>query len=159
MKVTLKNGLSFDCSENVSVFDSAKQNQIHLEHSCLAARCRSCISKVISGETVNIQDEYVLSDQERENGYVLTCNVYPKSDLKLDIEDLGNITLHEKKIFPSKIDSINMLTDDVIKVSLRLPPTIDFKFNAGQYVKLIKNNNLTYFHTLKVKFTHGERNR
>ncbi|MDA9325362.1 hypothetical protein N9Q36_01440 [Flavobacteriales bacterium] len=71
---------------------------------------------------------------------MLSCNVKPVSDVKLDIEGLNGITLYEKKIIPSKINRIEKLTDDIIKLVLRLPPNANFKFNAGQYINIIRGN-------------------
>ena len=71
--------------------------------------------KVLSGYTINKEVELVLSEEDKNENFVLSCNAKPLSDLELDIEDLGEITLFEKKIIPSKISVIEKLTDDVLK--------------------------------------------
>ena len=139
-KISLKNNKSFSCDRESTIFEAAKQNNINLEHSCLSARCRSCIVKVVSGSTLNREDELVLTKADRNENFVLSCNAKPTTDLILDIEDLGEITLFEKKIIPSKISVIEKLTDDVIKLVLRFPPNSNFKFNSGQYVNIIKGS-------------------
>ena len=96
--------------------------------------------KVLSGNTINKEVELVLTEEDKNENFVLSCNAKPLSDLELDIEDLGEITLFEKKIIPSKISVIEKLTDDVIKVVLRIPPNSNFNFNSGQYVNVIKGN-------------------
>ena len=136
--IKLRNNKTFYCDEGLTIFEAAKKNNIILNHSCLSSRCRACIVKVISGETVNREDEMILSEKDRSDNYILSCNSKPVSDLELDIEDLGDITFYDKKIFPSKISLLEKLTDDVIKVVLRLPPNSNFKFNSGQYVNIIK---------------------
>lgn len=137
-EITLKNKKNFLCDKDTTIFQAAKNAGIFLEHSCLMARCRSCVVRVNVGETLNNQEELVLSEEEKENNFVLSCNTKPLSNLNLDIEDLGNITLYEKRIVPAKIKSIALIAPDVIKLVLRLPPTSDFKFISGQYVNLIK---------------------
>ncbi|ANQ47880.1 hypothetical protein MY04_0498 [Flammeovirga sp. MY04] len=94
--------------------------------------------KFLDGNTERIEEDLILTDEEKENNHILSCNTKPKSNLKLDIEDLGDITIYDSKIYPSKINKIEKLTDDVIAIELRLPPTVNFQFNAGQYVNLIK---------------------
>jgi CDP-4-dehydro-6-deoxyglucose reductase len=140
MKVTLLNGKSYECNKNISLLEGAKLAGLTLEHSCLSARCKSCLARVIEGETVQIETDLVITDGDRSKGYILTCNTMPISDIKLDIEDLGNITLYEKKIVPAKINNIDLISDDIIKLVLRLPPNANFKFNSGQYVNIIKRN-------------------
>lgn len=137
-EISLKNNKKFTCDDKTTILQGAKNNGIFLDHSCLSARCRSCAVKVLNGETKNIQDELVLSEDEKNQNYVLSCNAIPTSNLALDIEDLGDVKFYEKKIIPSKIDYIEKLTNDVIKVTLRLPPTANFNFISGQYVNLIK---------------------
>jgi CDP-4-dehydro-6-deoxyglucose reductase len=139
-KISLRNNKIFDCDSQTVLFEAAKNKGVLLEHSCLTARCRSCIVRVIEGETVNKKDELVLSEEEKLQGYILSCNAKPLSNLKLDIEDLGDVILSPPKTIPSKIDSIIAVSKDVIKLSLRFPPNNKFEFLAGQYVNLIKGN-------------------
>jgi CDP-4-dehydro-6-deoxyglucose reductase, E3 len=139
-KIKLKNNKTFTCDKDSTIFEAAKKSNIVLEHSCLSSRCRSCVVKVISGNTINKEEELVLTDEDKKEKFVLSCNARPLSDLELDVEDLGNVILFDKKIIPSKINSIEKLTDDVLKITLRIPPNSNFKFNSGQYVNIIKGN-------------------
>ena len=138
--IKLKNGKTFTCDKDSTIFEAAKKRNIVLEHSCLSSRCRSCLVKVLPGKTINKEEELVLTEEDRNAKFVLSCNAKPLSDLELDIEDLGEITLFDKKITPSKISKIEKLTDDVMKVVLRLPPNSNFNFNSGQYVNITKGN-------------------
>ena len=138
--IKLKNNKSFQCDENSTIFEAAKKCNIVLEHSCLSSRCRSCVVKVLSGKTINKEEELVLTQEDKNNNFVLSCNAKPLSDIELDIEDLGEITLFEKKIIPSKINIIEKLTDDILKIVLRIPPNSNFNFNSGQYVNITKGN-------------------
>ena len=140
MNISLKNNKSFEFKNEASIFHAAQSSGIILEHSCLTGRCRSCIVKVLSGKTVDIREDIILSKDEKKENFILSCNSKPLSNLQLDIEDLGDIKLFEKKIVPAKISSIKIYSNDVIKVVLRLPPTSDFQFNAGQYVNIIKGD-------------------
>lgn len=139
-EIRLRNSKSFKCDSESTILSAAAKADLVLEHSCLSARCRSCMVKVLEGNVENVQDEFVLSKEERTNGYVLSCNAKPISNIKLDIEDLGDVILSHPSVFASKIEVLQKITDDVIRVILRLPPTSNFKFLAGQYVNIIKGN-------------------
>ena len=136
--IILKNNKSFSCDSHTTIFDAAKKAGIFLDHSCLNARCSSCIVKVISGCTKNREEELVLTEKEKKENFVLSCNAKPLSNLKLDIEDLGDVKFFDKKILPAKISTIEKVNSDVLKIIFRLPPIAKFEFNAGQYVNLIK---------------------
>lgn len=136
--IKLKNGKSFHCDENSTVFEAAKQNGLFLEHSCLAARCRSCVALIESGTTIDKLDDLVLSKEEKLKNWTLTCNAIPRSDLALDVEDLSGIQVSDKKIIPAKINTIKKVNSTIVEVSLRLPPNSNFRYNPGQYVNISK---------------------
>tara|TARA_B100001093_G_C26824867_1_gene1013551 strand:+ start:1463 stop:2449 length:987 start_codon:yes stop_codon:yes gene_type:complete len=136
--VKLNNNKTFTCDKDSTIFEAAKKNNIVLEHSCLSSRCRTCIVKVLSGKTINVEEELVLTEKDKNANFVLSCNAKPLSDIELDIEDLGDIKLFQKKITPSKISLIEKLTDNILKIVLRLPPNSNFNFNSGQYVNIMK---------------------
>ncbi len=139
-QITLKNGVKFLCDSTTTIFESAKNSGIILEHSCLKARCRSCAVKINSGSTKDKLDDIVLSNEEKSEKWILSCNAFPQSDLTLEIEGLTGFEIFEKKIIPAKINFINKITDSVIEVGLRLPPNSNFEYNAGQYVNIFKGN-------------------
>ncbi|WP_314269054.1 2Fe-2S iron-sulfur cluster-binding protein [Capnocytophaga sputigena] len=140
MKYTihLKNSKTYTCEENTSLLQAALDSGITLEYSCLNARCSSCRVKILEGEVENLQDEQVLTTEEKAAGYVLSCNVVPRSEIVLDVEDLA-VTLPKPQVTPCKINSITALTPHIVEVVLRLPPKVDFQFLAGQYVDIIRN--------------------
>ena len=70
-EITLKNDKKFLCDKDTTIFQAAKSSGIFLDHSCLTARCRSCIVKIEKGTTVNQYDELVLSEDERQQNLVL----------------------------------------------------------------------------------------
>lgn len=137
-EISLKNNKSFTCDSDTTIFNAAKNAGILLEHSCLAARCRSCATKVVKGTSTKVMEDAVLSEEDEKNGIILSCNALPTSNMLLDIEDLGDVDLQKSRTLPAKIDSITPITSTIIKVVLRLPPTSNFKFEAGQYVNIIK---------------------
>lgn len=138
--IKLSNGKEFNGDNQSTIFQSAQKAGVLLEHSCLAARCKSCKVKVLSGKSLNVHKEYVLSPEEKEEGSVLSCNSIPQSDLIIEAEDLSDLDLPKSRTLPSKIHSIEYLNNSVLKVELRLPPNSLFRFIPGQYVNLIKGN-------------------
>ncbi|MBP2833873.1 2Fe-2S iron-sulfur cluster binding domain-containing protein [Aquimarina sp. U1-2] len=139
-EIRLRNNKTFVCDESSTIFEAAKKEGIVLEHSCLSARCRSCIVKVLDGETKDVQEDLVLSSDEREEGYILSCNSKALSNINLDIEDMGDMILPKSRTLPAKISKVVQVSSTVIKVVLRLPPNSNFQFIPGQYVNIIKGN-------------------
>ena len=138
--ITLKDNKTFQCSENETLIEGARKAGIILEHSCLSGRCSSCKVKVDSGISVATSAELGLNDEEKEAGNILSCVRTPKSDMVIQAEDLSEYGIVTPKTIPAKINSIELLTEDVIKVTLRFPPNQSLHFIAGQYVNIIKGN-------------------
>tara|TARA_R110002020_G_scaffold318950_2_gene534634 strand:+ start:370 stop:1356 length:987 start_codon:yes stop_codon:yes gene_type:complete len=139
-EVKLKDSKTFTCESSETIFQGAKRNGILLEHSCLTARCKSCRALITKGQVENIQDEFVLSSEEKELGYILSCNAKPCSDLELDVEDLGSYNIPDTKTIPAKIDAINYFKGDVVQIVFRSPPAQKLNFLSGQYVNIIKGD-------------------
>jgi len=136
-KVTLSNGKTFMSSPESTLLEAAKSNDIVLEHSCRTGRCGVCKARVLSGETIMLLHEEGLLEEEKNNGYILTCCRGALSDVKLDIEDVGRFADIKSKVLPTRIDEITLLTPDIMRVILRLPPNTEFKYLAGQYIDVI----------------------
>jgi CDP-4-dehydro-6-deoxyglucose reductase len=136
--ILLSNGKTFSSTDGASVLESAKAAGLMLEHSCRIGRCSSCKAKVTSGTTIALRPEESLSRQERDDGWILTCVRAAQGDeVSLDIEDLGDVARFTARTLPCRIDSLELLSPDVVKVLLRLPPNASFGYLAGQYVDVI----------------------
>ncbi len=138
--IKILNGEEFIGDHTSTIFQSAQKYGIQLEHSCLAARCKSCKIKLLSGQTHNVHDELVLSEEEKKQGIILSCNSTPASDLVIEAEDLSAWNLPKSRTLPSKIDSIEYLNENIARITLRLPSKSSFNFVPGQYVNLIKGS-------------------
>lgn len=140
--VTLTNATTFEALNSKSILESARQQGIALEHSCRTGRCGVCKAKVISGETEVLQAEESITAEDEADGFILTCCRAAKTDLQLDIEDLGELGRIQTKTLPCRIDSLQPLSDDVVEVVLRTPPTSRLEYLPGQYVDMIGKDGL-----------------
>lgn len=136
-EITLTSGKRFPAAPGMSLLDAATQADVALPYSCRTGRCSTCKCKVLQGETVALQAETGLTAAEQAEGWILGCVREAASDVLLEVEDLGGITLPTPRTLPCRIASLDKLAPDVLKVTLRLPPTADFHFMAGQYIDVI----------------------
>jgi CDP-4-dehydro-6-deoxyglucose reductase len=130
-------GRSFTAAAGQSILDAAANGAVSLPYSCRTGRCSTCKCKVLSGTSVALQDELGLSAEEKAEGWILSCVRSAESDLSLDVEDLGNVTLPQAKTLPCRVHALERLAPDVMQVVLRLPPTADFTALPGQYIDVI----------------------
>jgi CDP-4-dehydro-6-deoxyglucose reductase len=135
--VKLSNGREFSATAGASLVDAALSAAITLPHSCKTGRCSTCKCKVLQGVATALQTETGLTDAEKAEGWILSCVRSAQTDLTLEVEDLGDVVLPPSKTLPCRISSIDRLATDVVRVSLRLPPTTDFRSIPGQYIDVI----------------------
>jgi len=138
--IKTKSGIKFKAKNGLSILESALKNGFIFEHSCKTGQCGVCKTTLLEGKVYEIQDSISLTEQERENGQILTCCCTPKTDILIDAEDLSILHGIETKTLPARIDSIKKHTSEIIEVTLRLPPNTSFKFIEGQFLDIIHNN-------------------
>jgi ring-1,2-phenylacetyl-CoA epoxidase subunit PaaE len=78
----------FENTKGKSILDVALQNNIDVPYSCQGGVCSSCIARIKEG-TVTMDNNQVLTDEEIEEGLILTCQAYISSSLlKVDYDDV-----------------------------------------------------------------------
>ncbi|MBH3428763.1 FAD-binding oxidoreductase [Pseudomonas alkylphenolica] len=135
--VKLHNGKTFSSEAGISMLDSARQAGITLEYSCRTGRCGVCKTKVLSGETETLKDETSLTPDECAEGLILTCCRRAVTDVEIDAEDIGALGDIVVKTLPCRVDTIKKLADNVVEVTLRVPPNSKFAYLPGQYLDII----------------------
>ncbi|MBC6418230.1 MAG: 2Fe-2S iron-sulfur cluster binding domain-containing protein [Prochloron sp. SP5CPC1] len=68
-----------------TILQAAQDEGIDLPSSCHSGVCTTCAAKIIQG-TVDQSDGMGVSPELQEEGYVLLCVAYPRSDLKIESE-------------------------------------------------------------------------
>lgn len=146
--IRLTSGREFAAESGVSLLDAASAAGIALPYSCRTGRCSTCKALVQRGQTCPRTEETGLSSEEIEAGWILTCVRSAETDVELDIEDLGGITLPQPKTLPCRIAELDKLAPDVLRVKLRLPPTATFSFIPGQYIDVVGANGIRRSYSL-----------
>lgn len=142
--VVLKNNEEFEAVSNKTILESALDSRVSLEYSCQTGRCKICMCTLLEGSVLPGKDDS-LSDEERELNKILTCQAIPTSNIKVDIEELGAYADLEIKNIPVKISKIDFLSKNIVKLTLRSPPSNCLIFIPGQYIKLAyKDINRSY---------------
>ena len=111
-----------------------------LNYGCGNGNCGLCKARVVSGEVRKVQHcDYVLSEAERLQGYVLLCAHTAVSDIVLEaLEAQGPADIPEQRIV-AKVKSlapINSAAADTLLLHVQTPRSNRLRFLAGQSVTL-----------------------
>lgn len=82
----LHSGKSTEADAELSVLEIAEQVGANIESTCCIGRCGACKVKVCSGNIAypTKQPGLVLTEQEKEEGYVLSCIAYPAGAVSIE---------------------------------------------------------------------------
>ena len=80
--------LSFEMSRDEVVLDVALSKGIDVPYSCQGGVCLTCMGKIEEGKADMIENQ-LLSEDEINDGCLLTCQAVPKSEtLKINYDDV-----------------------------------------------------------------------
>ena len=80
--------VSFETSRDEVVLDVALSKGIDVPYSCQGGVCLTCMGKVEEGKAEMIENQ-LLSEEEINDGCLLTCQAVPKSEtLKINYDDV-----------------------------------------------------------------------
>lgn len=138
--LTFEDGVTrfIEAQENELVSDASYQARINIPLDCRDGVCGTCKAFCESGEYElgeYVPDEAMTEDEE-EAGYVLTCQLYPRSDLVLRIPVTSDIAKAEASSYEGEISAIEQLSDTAAFFSLRLDDRKTLGFLPGQYVNI-----------------------
>jgi len=112
------------------ILDDALAQSIPLEYSCKTGDCGMCSAEIISGEVENEVGKIVNS------GSVLICKSTAKSDVILKANYFPELIGQKNQTIPCKVACFKFVTDDIVVIRFRLPPTAKFDYLPGQYIDL-----------------------
>lgn len=140
-KVTLEPvGMEMDVEEGETVLEAAFRQGVALMHGCKEGQCSTCKSLLLDGDVeMDRYSTFALPDQEKEDGYVLLCKTLCYSDVKVELlqydEDALKVSI-PIKTFKTFIESIESVTHDIRKLTLKLEEPTKLNFHAGQFVDI-----------------------
>ncbi len=136
-KVTLlPSGRQFEVEPGESVLDAAIRQSIGLPYGCRSGRCGSCIATLAEGE-VEYPDGPPEALEHEPEDKCLPCVAHPKTDLVLEAREVTGPDQIEVRMLPCRVQKIDHLAHDVVRLWLKLPEGQRLQFRAGQYIDFV----------------------
>lgn len=131
-------GQSYDCN-GVSVLDCLTAQGIAIPSSCHSGLCQTCMMQAINGRVPG-HAQKGLKPTYIEQGYFLACSCFPEEDLEIVLpkEVFAKIT--------TTVTDVSLLAKDILGIKLQVP--VSFKYRAGQFINLYKDENTSRSYSL-----------
>lgn len=131
-------GHEFVVEEGEKVIDAAVRQGVGLPYGCRNGACGKCAGEIISGSVV--YEEGALRGaalDEYAEKKALFCQAVPTSDLEIKVREINDSQDIEVKTMPCRVENMELLTHDIMRIELKLPENERLLFLAGQYLEII----------------------
>jgi benzoate/toluate 1,2-dioxygenase reductase subunit len=125
------------CKPGEKVLDAAFRAKINLPMDCSDGVCGTCKCRAESG-SYDLGDDYIedaLSEDEKSNGLVLTCQMVPQSDCVIAVPASSTACKTEQSRFAATVSKVEPHNDVAVVLELDVDSTAPV-FLAGQYVNI-----------------------
>ncbi|WP_407728770.1 benzoate 1,2-dioxygenase electron transfer component BenC [Pseudomonas helleri] len=121
-----------------TVADAAYRQGINIPLDCRDGACGTCKCFAETGR-YDLGDEFIedaLSDEEVQQGYVLTCQMRAQSDCVLRVPASSTVCKTQQSIFEAVISNLRQLSESTIALTIKGEALSRLAFLPGQYVNL-----------------------
>ncbi len=131
-------GRSFSVDAGETLLAAAIRQGIGLPYGCKDGACGSCKCRKLEGQVqLRAHQSKALSADEEAAGLVLTCSATALSDVVLESRQVTDESAFPVRKMPSRVQSLEKKSHDVMLVRLQLPANDTMRYHAGQYVEFI----------------------
>ncbi|WP_442854574.1 2Fe-2S iron-sulfur cluster-binding protein [Burkholderia sp. A9] len=115
-----------------TLLQAALRQGIDFPHSCRVGGCATCKCKLIHGRVKELtRTEYVLPDEDLDQGFILACQSIPRSDVSIAV-DMSRYGA--RRTIAGRVIGQDRLTHDILRLRVQLDEALPYK--AGQYALL-----------------------
>jgi len=120
-----------------TVLDALLEHGVGFAYSCQAGNCGTCKCEYVSGEIAELEySEHALSPAERSRSTVLACRTQVWGDVRIRRLSAEDFVMHPSRVMQCRVEAHELLTHDVLRLSLAIQSGGPYTFSAGQFAKL-----------------------
>ena len=137
----IPSGHEFFVDGTESILQAAVRAGLRLGYGCASGNCGECKARVVSGEVARIgEHDYVLSEREKQMGYMLTCCNTAVTDVVLEAAEARTTADLPQQDIRAQIRKLEPEREDLLLLHVQTPRTQTLRFMAGQRALLTLEN-------------------
>mgnify|MGYP001180653365 CR=1 FL=1 len=130
-----------ECAEDQTIADAAYQARINVPFDCRDGACGTCKSFCESGDYD--EGEYIedaLSEDEAAEGYILTCQTKPYTDMVVQIATTSVLAKTGASTLIGTITELERLSESTVKFAVQIEDRETLNYLPGQYMNIAPPN-------------------
>jgi len=138
-RITIKpSNHAFEAQDDESVLEAALREGFVIAYGCRNGACGTCKGKVLEGSVdYGTYQDATLPESEKAQGYALFCQAKPLTDLTIECREISAVKDIQVRTLPCRVQKMERLGSDVMRIQLKLPANERLLFLAGQYVDIL----------------------
>ena len=133
----------FISDKSESLLESALRSGLAVDYGCNNGKCGKCKAKLLSGKVEKTaHQDYVFTESEKSQGYILTCSNSAITDITLETEEAVSADDIPLQTITARVKKIQQVSEHVAILSLKLPRSQRLRFLAGQHIEMNLENHL-----------------
>ena len=142
-------GRHFDARADETLLAAAIRAGLTLPYGCQDGACGACKCQMLSGTVSHGQhSSNALSGQEEQMGLILPCCAHAHSDVVLESKQVAAANALPVKKMPARVQILEHLTPDVMRLQLQIPANEVFAYYPGQYIEFLLRDGLRRAYSL-----------
>lgn len=120
-----------------SILEAAVRSGLRMSYGCSSGNCGACKVRIVSGDVWKLNEhDYVLSEREKQMGYVLACCHTAITDILLEAAEARSVDDLPEQEIRAQIRKLEHESSDLIILHVQTPRTQTLRFMAGQRARL-----------------------
>ena len=133
----IPSGHEFFVDGTESILEAAVRSGLRIAYGCSSGNCGECKARVVSGEVWKIHEhDYVLSQREKQMGYVLTCSNTAVTDVVLEAAEAHSAADMPEQEIRAQVRKLEPQSETLMLLHVQTPRTQTLRFMAGQRARL-----------------------
>ena len=143
-RITIKpSNNTFEAQPGDTVLEAALREGLVLAYSCRNGACGTCKGKVVEGSVdYGTYQADILPESDKRQGLALFCQAKALSDLVIECREISAVKDIQVRTLPCRVQQMDRLAPDVMRLRLKLPANERLQFLAGQYLDILMRGGL-----------------
>lgn len=137
----IPSGHDFFVEGTESILEASVRAGLKLGYGCSSGNCGACKARLVGGEVWKMHDhDYVLSEREKQMGYILTCSNTAITDVVIEAAEAVRVSDLPQQEIRASLQKQERIGPQLISLNIQTPRTQTLRFMAGQRARLTLEN-------------------